>query len=105
MKPRGSYKILNRARSIDALLDPLSRSEMRWQRILRSLRDEIAGGGDGQSLRIRQVFRTPREIYRLELEVPELGYQRTTLLDRDPLPELLEADEVREAVRASPIDG
>jgi hypothetical protein len=47
------------------------------------------------------VFKTPREIYRLELELPEFGYQRTTLLDREALEELLEADDVREAVETA----
>ena len=105
MKPRGSYKIANRGRLLDGLLDPLTRSEVRSQRILQSIRKQIVDGGPGQSLRIRQVFRAPREIYRLELELPELGYQRTTLLDRDALEELLTADEVRELVAASPLDG
>ena len=107
VKPRGSYKIANRGRGLSgghglgSLLDPLTRSEMRSQRILRSLRDEILLGGGAQSLRIRRIFRTPREIYRLELELPELGYQRTTLLDRDALEELLEAEDVRQAVEGS----
>jgi hypothetical protein len=105
MKPRGTYKIVNRGGALEALIDPLTRSEMRSQRILRSLRDEIVGGGGGQTLRIRQIFRTPREIYRLELELPELGYQRTTLLDRDALEELLAADGVREAVDLGAFDG
>ena len=98
MRPRGTFKIANRGSAFDALLDPIARSEMRAQRILRSLRDEIVDGGAAGSLRIRQVFQTPREIYRLELELPELGYQRTTLLDRDALEELLAADEVRQIV-------
>ena len=102
MQPRGSFKIANRKQR-DALLDPLSGIEMRAQRIVDSLRAQIAEGGPGQSLRIRQVFRTPREIYRLELSVPELGYQRTTLLDREALEELLAAEEVREVVEASPL--
>jgi hypothetical protein len=83
----------------DAFLEPLARSERRVQRILASLRNEILEGGGGRNLRIRQVFQTPREIYRLELEIPEFAYQRTTLLDRDALEELLEADEVRAIVR------
>lgn len=105
MKPRGTYKIVNRGGALDALIDPLTRSEMRSQRILRSLRDEIVGGGGGQTLRIRQIFRTPREIYRLELELPELGYQRTTILDRDALEELLSAEGVREAVDLGVLEG
>jgi hypothetical protein len=99
MKIRGAYKIARRGRSLDAYPDPLVRSEMRSQRILESLRNEIVGGA-GSSLRIRQVFQSPREIFRLELELPEYCYQRTTLLDRDALEELLEADDVRQAVRA-----
>ncbi len=104
MKPRGSFKIANRGGAFDAFLDPLATSELRMQRILASLRNEIVEAGDGCRLRIRQVFRTPREIYRLELELPELGYQRTTLLDRDALEELLEADDVRAILSASTFD-
>jgi hypothetical protein len=98
MKPRGTYKINNRGGGLDGLLDPLSRSEIRSQRILQSIRSEIREGGEGSRLRIRQIFQSPREIYRLELEVPALGYLRTTLLDRDALDELLEADEIRARV-------
>jgi len=100
MKVRGTYKISKRGRSVGAYPDPLIRSEMRSQRILESLRSEIVGGA-GSSLRIRQVFQSPREIFRLELELPEYCYQRTTLLDRDALEELLEADDVQQAVRTS----
>lgn len=101
MKPRGTFKIANRSSAFDAFLDPIVRSDMRVQRILESLRNEIVESGGSQSLRIRQVFTSPREIYRIELELPELGYQRTTLLDRDALEELLEAEEVRAVVRSS----
>jgi hypothetical protein len=101
MKPRGTFKIANRSSALDAYLDPIVRSDMRVQRILESLRSEIVETSGSQSLRIRQVFKSPREIYRIELQLPELGYQRTTLLDRDALEELLEADEVRAVVRSS----
>lgn len=105
MKLRGAYKIANRGRSAAmAVPDPLAHSEMRCQRILESLRSEIVAGA-GRSVRIRQVFETPREIFRLELELPEFCYQRTTLLDRDALEELLEADDVRRAVRTSIAEG
>lgn len=112
MKPHGTYKLLYRSRyperaslgsfaapagpaGAEQLLDRFARSELRVHRILDSLRSEILEGG---SLRIRRVFTRPREIYRLELELPELGYQRTTFLGRDALEELLEADAVRQAV-------
>ena len=112
MKPHGTYKLLYRSRypehapldsfaapagpaGAEQLLDRFARSELRVHRILDSLRTEILESGN---LRIRRVFTRPREIYRLELELPELGYQRTTFLDRDALEELLEADAVRQAV-------
>jgi hypothetical protein len=98
MRPPGSYKIASRNRALDAFLDPQVRCARRVRRILQSLRDEIVeGAADG--LRIRRVFSSPREIFRLELELPELGYQRTTLLDRDALEELLAAEDVRARVR------
>jgi signal transduction histidine kinase len=97
MRERGAYKILSRSRSIDDLVDPLARGDRRMRRIVESLRSEILEGGG--LVRIRQVFENPRQIYRLELELPAMGYQRTTLLDRDALEELLAIDEVRALVR------
>lgn len=127
MKPPGTYKLRYQRRSVEAaafeddlrrrprgvrassaaaaddFLARLTYSDQRAQRILDSLRDEIVGGGG--SLRIRQIFETPREIYRLELELPEMGYQRTTLLDRDALEMLLEEEDVREAVETAQLGG
>ncbi len=102
MKSRGAYKIASRHRAFEDYLDATQRSERRVQRIIESLRSEIVSGSQ---LRIRRVFQNPREIYRLELELPELGYQRTTLLDRDALEELLAADDVRAVVRTSVLGG
>ena len=110
MKPPGSYKIRYQraARSsapafesdsadpIDALLAHIAGNERRTQRLVDSLREEILE--EGSTLRIRQVFSTPREVYRIELHRPELGYQRITLLGREALETLLESDEVRHAV-------
>lgn len=96
MRPPGSYKIASRERAFDALLEPELRSAQRARRILDSLRAEILEGGD--ALRIRRIFSSPREVFRLEIELPELGYQRTTLLDRSALDELLAADDVRALV-------
>jgi len=113
MKPHGTFKLARRGapryrpvastsfdpeRTSNALPNPLARSELRVQRIIESLRNEIVEAGAGSNLRIRQVFETPREIFRLELELPELGYLRTILLDREALEELLETDEIRAAV-------
>jgi len=114
MKPHGAYKI--RARPlrertpltgraataggdpIESLLARVASAEQRAQRIVESLREEIREGGDQSTLRIRRVFSTPREIFRLELERPDLGYLRTTLLGREALETLLEADDVRAVV-------
>lgn len=116
MKPHGTYKIARRRgasslprsaatpiRGYDPLRDPVLDDDPRLQRILESLRQEIIEGGGGANIRVRQIFREPREIFRLELELPELGYQRTTLLDRDALEELLETDAVREIVHAAAV--
>ena len=54
--------------------------------------------GGGPALRVRRVFSTPREIYRLEIEEMGGRYLRTTLLDRDALEDLLETDGVRERI-------
>ena len=123
MKPHGTYKLAYRrhgpesiaagafamcasAQSVGVgeLLERCERSELRVQRILDSLRSEILEGGGGRNLRIRQVFARPREIYRLEFELPELGYQRTTFLDREALETLLDTDEVREVVESESLE-
>ena len=96
MKPPGSYKLARRCPAGASLLDKLAPGEGRIQRIVDSLREQITEGGTAD-LRIRKIFENPREIFRLEINVPEMNYQRTTLLDRDALEELLETDEVREA--------
>lgn len=83
---------------VESALARTAHSEHRVRRIVDSLREEILGGEGEPMLRVRQIFSTPREIYRLEIERPELGYQRTTLLDRDALESLLEAEEVRSAL-------
>ena len=100
MKPHGTYRLLGAQRERgEERPDPLLGSALRTQRIVDSLRYEISNSEHERELRIRQVFTNPREIFRVELEVPEMNYQRTTLLDREALEELLEADEIRALVR------
>jgi hypothetical protein len=114
MRPPGSFKIARRHRLGCKTLRanpavtpcqhlPLSDDD-RSQRVLESLRNEILEVGGAGNLRVRCVFRSPREIYRLEFEIPEREYQRTTLLDRDALEELLEADEVRAIIGADVLE-
>lgn len=79
-------------------MDPLSLCVDRSDRIVDSLRVQILEGDEDQSLRIRQVFSDPKEIYRVEIDRPDQNYQRTTLLDRDALEELLATDDIRDRV-------
>jgi hypothetical protein len=118
MKPYGTYKIRYQrspepglgarviARSladpIELALHRVARTEQRTQRIVDSICDEIRGGGERSTLRIRRVFVAPREIFRVELDRPDLGYQRTTLLGREALEALLESDGVQTAIEATP---
>ena len=99
MRPPGTFKLLGRARrdEVDAM-DPLTLSGDRSDRIVESLRAQILELDVDQSLRIRQIFKDPREIYRVEIARPDQGYQRTTLLDRDALEDLLATDDVRARV-------
>ncbi len=90
----GSYRILMRSsRAVEDHLQPELAGVRRAQRILASLLAEIAGSH--AVVRVRCILRQPRELFRLEIENPERGYVRTTLLDRDGLDELLEHAEVR----------
>ncbi len=99
MRPPGTFKLLGQARrDVAGAMDPLALCDDRSDRIVNSLRMQILEGDEEQSLRIRQIFDDPKEIYRVEIERPDQGYQRTTLLDRDALEELLATDDIRERV-------
>ena len=105
MKPPGTYKLSYRSRGSGSEEVGMRCLDLgRGQRIVDSLRLQILDGGPDQSLRLRQVFSTPREIYRLEIREPEVGYSRITLLDEDALEDLLETDAVRERVLAQHSD-
>ena len=114
MKPYGTYKIRNQ-RGADPVLgagaiaqsiaDPvelaihrIAHAERKTRRIIASISDELRNGDERSSLRIRRVFVAPREVFRVELERPDLSYQRTTLLGREALEELLESDGIETAV-------
>ncbi len=102
MTIRGSYKIASRSGAFDGYLDPALRCARRVERILDSLRAQITADDGSRTVRVRRILSEPREVFRLEIEIPEQGYQRTTLLDRDALEELLEVEEVRERVGGLP---
>ncbi|MCG8587717.1 MAG: hypothetical protein MJE66_00335 [Proteobacteria bacterium] len=98
MKPPGSFRIARRGRRFEFGTDLPFPLDHRVQRIVESLRSQIQDSDSEHRLRVRKVFADPEEIYRVELEVPSLCYQRVTLLDRDALEELMEIDEVRNLV-------
>ena len=114
MKPSGLYKIRyqrtaelrtraippSSADPIEMAIHRVALAERRTQRVVDSISDELRDGGGRSSLRIRRVFEEPREIFRVELDRPDLGYQRTTLLGREALEALLECDGVQTAVEA-----
>jgi hypothetical protein len=104
MKPPGAYRIASRNRSFEAVLEPSVRSARRLERILGSLRSQIREGGR-ERVRLRRVFKDPREIFRLEVEFPELACQRITLLDREALEQLLSAEDVLAVVGRSAVAG
>jgi hypothetical protein len=99
MRPPGSFKIRKSRRH--SAPDALAFADTRCQKLVDSLCLEIM---EGENLRIRQIFERPRAIYRIELDKPEMNYQRMTLLDQDTLEELLEIDAVRHRVAAA-LDG
>jgi hypothetical protein len=96
MKVPGSYRIGRRGRSFERTLHPALQGARRVQRILDSLRLDLAGEAACERVRVRRILSEPVEVFRLELERPELAYQRVTLLDRDCLEELLETDGIRD---------
>lgn len=102
MRPPGTFKLLGRARRHRdegaSAMDPMALCAGRGDRIVDSLRAQILEGAEDQSLRIRQIFHDPREIFRVEIDRPGQNYQRTTLLDRDALEDLLATDDVRDRV-------
>jgi hypothetical protein len=93
----GSFKLSNQRRPFidddpwDVVTGP------RVRKIIASIQSDI---GEGGRCRVRQILKNPRELYRLELERPDMSYERTTILDRDALTELLETlpeDTVRDS--------
>ena len=106
MRPSGTYKLIGyhqgrRSNAGPSVSDPYLLGLDREMRIIESLRHQIVAGRDEQNLRIRRIFDAPREVYRIDIEVPQLAYLRTTLLDGDTLEELLAHDDVRHVVDAT----
>ena len=93
----GRFKIASRNRDFDAYTDPVHRETRRLQRIVESLREEIRD--EATVVRARRIFKTPRELFRLEIENSAMGYHRTTVLDREALERLQEDADVGTRLR------
>ena len=85
----GSFKIARRNRAFESQLDPNVREARRVQRLVESLRGEIQD--DATTVRARRIFAQPREVFRFEIDNPQMGYRRTTVLER-PLLDAIRAD-------------
>ncbi len=93
----GTFRIMRHRRPPDVYPDPANRRERRIRAILASIQRDVDEGGRA---RVRQILTGPLELYRLELERPDMSYQRITILDRDSLTALLEQTP-EETVRTS----
>jgi hypothetical protein len=82
----GNYRFANALRAFDAA-DPRASAERRVRRILASIQKDVDEGG---TARVRQILRSPQELYRIEVERPDMSYLRTTVLGREALTALLE---------------
>ena len=87
----GSFRFSNHVRSFEGGSfdgDPRRSSrERRVRRILASIQKDVDEGG---TARVRQILRSPQELYRIEVERPDMSYLRTTVLGREALTALLE---------------
>lgn len=93
----GTFRIMRNRRPPEVYPDPARRRERRIRAILTSIQRDVDEGGRA---RVRQILNGPMELFRLELERPDMSYQRITILDRDTLTALLEQTP-EETVRAS----
>ena len=93
----GSFRRPRGARPFEIDLDEIEKRERRIRRIITSIQRDVDEGGRAY---VRQILRGPLELYRRELERPDMSYQRTTIVDRATL-ELLLEETSEETVRAS----
>jgi hypothetical protein len=79
----GSFRFANQI----AFDGDQQRGQRRVRRILASIQRDVDEGG---TARVRQILKSPQELYRIEVERPDMSYLRTTVLGRDALAALLE---------------
>ena len=84
----GSFRLSNQREMFAPHEDPWSiAGDRRVGRIIDSIHMDLDRGG---TCRVRQILTSPRELFRIELERPDMSYERTTILDREALTQLLE---------------
>ena len=69
-------------------LDPEDRRELRCRRIVESIQKDL---NEGARALVRQIAQTDSyDLYRLEIERPDVAYERITILDHEAMAVLLE---------------
>lgn len=83
----GSYRQIRRDGGVDRFLDGEARRERRVRRILSSIHRDLDEGGRAY---LRPIPNPCLDLFRLEIERPDMSYQRITILDAETLETLLE---------------
>ena len=60
---------------------------MSLKAFIASIQQDVGLGGTAT---VRMIIDSPEELFRIEVDRPDMAYQRTTILDRDALEALLE---------------
>jgi hypothetical protein len=82
----GRFRLANQQRA-DLYDDPWMGAERRVRAIIASIQEDVGLGGTAT---VRMIIDGPEELFRIEVDLPEMAYQRTTILTRDALETLLE---------------
>lgn len=99
MQETGRFKLRSRNRAFEAYENPACRRMRRDARWIDALCKEILSVGEAGRVRLRQIVAAPAALYRLELDRPDLAYQRIALLDAESVRVLLHDEAVRSVVR------
>ena len=84
----GSFRTMRSRRFFEDQLDPEDRRELRCRRIVQSIRGDLENGARAY---VRKIANTDHyDLYRIELERPDVSYVRTTILDHEAMAVLLE---------------
>ena len=88
-RPHGAHDSGRREHEATLFSDPASclAGGRRARRILSSIQRDVDEGG---TARVRQIASGSMEIFRIEVERPDMAYVRTTLMGREALAALLE---------------